>query len=113
MKCKRFFGQEQYVFIPGSDTEPEIRRAPNGAWNGIHGPQYTRVSAVWIFNDLQVSSLAGRRSTLYFNPWAVRHAPESMKCFPFAFPEENMMQQNRGFSFREIFGLHKAWPEKE
>ena len=110
-EMQALFGQAQLAFTPGSDAEPEIQRAPNGAWYGKKGPQYTRVSAAWIFNDLHASSLAARKSTIYFNPWAKRGAPNSLKCFPFASPEENKMNWNDGLSFKEIFELHNGWPE--
>lgn len=110
-EIQALFGQEQYLFTPGSEAESEMQRAPNGAWLGKHGPQYTRVSAVWIFNDLHASSLAVRKNTIYFNPWAALNAPESWKIFPFAFPAESKMVWNDGASFREIFELHEGWPE--
>ncbi|HDM8176263.1 TPA: hypothetical protein P0E27_003498 [Vibrio harveyi] len=110
-EMQAFFGQEQYVFTPGKDADPEMQRAPNGAWYGKQGPQYTRVSAVWIFNDLHASSLATRKSTVYLNPWAVLPAPDSLKCFPFAFPEQDKMEWSEGLSLREIFELHEEWPE--
>lgn len=111
-EMQALFGQEQFVFKLGSDAEPEMRRAPNGAWYGKSGPQYTRVSAAWIFNDLHTSSVAVRNSTLYFNPWAVLPAPESLKRFPFAEPEDDKMEWNEGLSIRDVFELHEGWPEK-
>lgn len=110
-EMQALFGQEQYLFTPGSDAEPKTQRVPNGAWYGRRGPQYTRVSAVWIFNDLHAASLAARKSTVYFNPWAALPAPESLKCFPFAIPEENKMGWSEGLSFREIYDLYEGWPE--
>ncbi|WP_143421365.1 hypothetical protein [Halovibrio salipaludis] len=109
-EMQALFGQEQFVFSAGVDAEPEMRRAQNGAWCGKNGPQYSRVSAAWLFNDLQASSLAARGSTVYFNPWAAMPAPESLKCFPFATPEANKMTWHEGLSLREIFGLHEEWP---
>tara|TARA_B100002003_G_scaffold249052_1_gene284350 strand:+ start:836 stop:2077 length:1242 start_codon:yes stop_codon:yes gene_type:complete len=110
-EMQALFGQEQFVFKPGSDAEPEMRRAPNGAWYGKRGPQYRRVSAAWIFNDLHASSLAVRNSTIYLNPWAALPAPESLKSFPFAELQNDKMYWNEGLSFREIFELHEGWPE--
>lgn len=111
-EMQALFGQEQYVFKSGTDAEPEMRRASNGAWYGKRGPQYTRVSAAWIFNDLHASSLAVRKSTIYFNPWAALPAPDSLKCFPFAKPVNGKMEWHEGLSFREIFEFHEGWPEK-
>lgn len=110
-EMQALYGQEQFVIKPGSDTEPEMRRALNGAWYGKRGPQYTRVSAAWIFNDLHASSLAARQNTIYLNPWAALPAPDSLKLFPIAEPANNKMQWNEGLSIREIFELHEGWPE--
>ncbi|MFA0896997.1 hypothetical protein [Vibrio cholerae] len=110
-EMQALFGQEQFVFKSGTNAEPEMRRAPNGAWYGKKGPQYTRVSAAWIFNDLHASSLAMRKSTIYFNPWATLPAPDSLKCFPFAELVNGKMEWHEGSSFREIFQLHERWPE--
>lgn len=111
-EMQALFGQEQYVLKSGTDAEPEMRRASDGAWYGKRGPQYTRVSAAWIFNDLHASSLAVRKSTIYFNPWAALPAPDSLKCFPFAKPVNGKMEWHEGLSFREIFEFHEGWPEK-
>lgn len=105
-EMQALFGQEKVVFNRG--CAPELKREPNGAWFGKHG---ARVSAAWIFNDLKASSLAVIKNTIYFNPWAVSPAPDSLKCFPFAFLENGKMQWNEGLSFREIFDLNKQWPE--
>ncbi|MCZ4283943.1 MULTISPECIES: hypothetical protein [Gammaproteobacteria] len=109
-ELQALFGQEQYIVKPGSKAEPEMRRAPNGVWLGKSGPIYTRVSAVWIFNDLHASALANRSSTLYFNPWAVHCAPASLKCFPHACVEEDQIKWYEGLSMREAFQLNEGWP---
>ena len=112
-EMQALFGQEKFVFKSGRDAEQETQRVPNGAWYGKGGAQYTRVSAAWIFNDHHVSSLAGRKSTIYFNPWAVLPAPESLKIFPFAEPQNDKMHWHEGLSFRAILELHERWPENE
>lgn len=110
-EMQALFGQEQFVFTVNSDAEPEMQRAPNGAWYGKGGPQYTRVSAAWIFNDLHASSLAARSSTIYLNPWGELAVPESLRCFPSASAKGGKMEWKEGLSFREIFDLYDGWPE--
>jgi hypothetical protein len=110
-EMQALFGEEQFVFQRGSNAEPKMMRAPNGAWYGKNGPQYTRVSAAWLFNDLHASSLAARNNTIYLNPWANHPIPESLKSFPHASPYKNEMQWKEGISLREVFDLPEDWPE--
>lgn len=110
-EMQALYGQEQYVFSPGHHDQGRIQRAPNGAWYGHSGPQYTRVSGAWIFNDLHPSSLAGRNQTIYFNPWATNNLPYSVKSFPHAIPENDKMEWVEGVSFMDTFDLHRGWPE--
>ena len=111
-EMQALYGQEQYVYqVGGVDQEPRMERAPNGAWHGKSGPQYTRVSGAWIFNDLRPSSMAMRRQTIYFNPWAKNPLTNKLCCFPHAIPEGNKMQWHDGISLSEIFDLNERWPE--
>ena len=110
-EMQALFGQEVIVFDRDGDANPQIKREQNGAWYGKGGPQYTRVSAAWIFNDLQASSLAKRRGTVYINPWALLPIPDAMKCFPYAEPRDGKMEWFEGVSFREIFEIDEEWPE--
>lgn len=110
-EMQALFGQEQIVFNPRS-KKSEMKRAPNGVWIGKGGPQCKRVSAVWIFNDLHATSLASRRNTIYFNPWANISIPNSLKIFPHGIVEDEKMNWIEGLSFREVFQLDEDWPEK-
>lgn len=110
-EMQALFGQEQIVYQKGTNSKPKMRRAPNGAWYGKSGPEYTRVSAAWIFNDLHASSLAHRRHTVYYNPWAKLPAPESLKRFPSTQPLSDKIEWNEGLSLRNMFELDKGWPE--
>ena len=110
-EMQALFGQEQIVFNPRS-KKSSMNRATNGAWIGKNGPQCKRVSAVWIFNDLHATSLACRRNTIYFNPWANVSAPNSLKIFPHGLDADRKMNWIEGLSFREVFQLHEGWPEK-
>ena len=111
-EMQALYGQEQYVYKIGNvDSEHRMERAPNGAWYGKGGPQHTRVSGAWIFNDLRPSSMAVRRQTIYFNPWAKHPLTNKLCCFPHAIPEGNKMCWNDGISLSTIFHLNEGWPE--
>jgi hypothetical protein len=85
------FGQEEMVFrLDDREKEPRFRRAPNGAWMSKDGPQYTRVSGVWSFNDIQPASIVGKKNTIYFNPWASMPLPEALKVFPHVVAADNL-----------------------
>jgi hypothetical protein len=110
-EMQALYGQEQFVFeVENPDKEPRMERAPNGVWYNKKGPQYTRVSGVWIFNDLHPSSISVRKQTIYFNPWATHPLPDSLKYFPHAVPENNKMSWLEGVSFSELYGLSERWP---
>lgn len=69
-EMQALYGQEQFMFsVDEPDKEPRLERAPNGVWRGRTGPQATRVSGAWLFNDLTPYTVASRRHTIYFNPW--------------------------------------------
>ena len=113
-EMQALFGQEQFIFQEGnSGGEPIMERAPNGAWYGKKGPQYTRVSGLWIFNDLHPTSLPDRKQTIYYNPWAKHPLPDSLKCFPHAIlnKSKGKMRWEEGISFKELFDLNEGWPE--
>lgn len=111
-EMQALFGQEQFVFSVGQSEEGfRFERAPNGAWYGKSGPQYTRVSGLWIFNDLSAYSIGVRRSTIYFNPWAAFSLPEILKYFPYASVEGEKMEWVEGARLSTLFGLKDGWPE--
>lgn len=110
-EMQALFGEERLVFQRGSNAEPRMERAKNGAWYGEKGPQYKRVSAAWLFNDLHASSLAVRKSTIYLNPWANYQVPESLKIFPHAILNESKMNWVGGLSLRNSLELPEGWPE--
>lgn len=105
------FGDEAFTFSC-DDSEPfELNRLPNGAWIGRTGPRYTRISGVWIFNDLSAYTIARRRSTVYFNPWAKKALPAELKKFPHAEVQNDTLTRLEGVSIRDIFTLPPEWPE--
>ena len=110
-EMQALYGQEQYVFTVGQPgKEPKFQRAPNGAWYGNSGPEYTRVSGLWIFNDLSPYTVAVRRQTVYFNPWASLVLPDILRSFPHASANESKMEWMDGVSLRDVFRLSEGWP---
>jgi len=111
-EMQALYGQEQFIYRPRQFKKgPEFSKAPNGAWYGQKGPQYTRVSGVWIFNDLSPYTVARHRQTIYFNPWANSPLPSFLQKFPHAHVNGERVERKDGISFREIFGLTEEWPE--
>ncbi|MBJ2286006.1 hypothetical protein JFT66_17775 [Pseudomonas sp. MF6755] len=111
-EMQALFGQEQYLIaVQNPEAEPRFDRAPNGAWLGKSGPQARRVSGAWIFNDLTAYTLASRRHTIYFNPWAANSLPEALKLMPHALVKGEEMQWYPGSSLSEVLELPLDWPE--
>lgn len=105
------FGDEALTFS-SDDSEPvELNRMNNGAWIGRNGPRYTRISGVWIFNNLNAYTIARRRSTIYFNPSATRPLPARLKELPHAELQDDNLARLEGISIRDIFTLPPEWPE--
>ena len=110
-EMQALFGQEEYVeYVGRPELGGRMRRAANGAWNGPHGPQARRVSAAWFFNDLTPYTIASRRCTVYFNPWAHIEAPRSLLQFPHALIVENRLVRADGSTFRDLYGVGPEWP---
>lgn len=111
-EMQALYGQEQLVSTVGPpDREPRFERAPNGAWYGKSGPQYTRVSGLWIFNDLSPYTIGVRHQTIYLNPWAKFFLPEFLKALPHASLNEAKMEWTDGVRLANVFELEKGWPE--
>ena len=111
-EMQALYGEEQYVVsINDPKKEPKLRRAPNGAWYGKSGPQATRVSGAWIFNDLTAYTLASRRHTIYYNSWASKPLPDALKSMPHAVVEGEVMRWYAGSSLSDVLGLSVDWPE--
>jgi hypothetical protein len=110
-EMQALYGQEQFLFSRDDlEKEPIFERAPNGAWYGHKGPKGRRVSGVWLFNDLNAYTIASRRHTVYFNPWARHALPEGLKQMPHASATDGLMQWQDGVSFRDVLGLSHNWP---
>ena len=107
------FGQEEYVFNKDSpNSDPEMRRASNGAWHGKGGVQYTRVSGVWLFDSLTPWNIISQKNTLYFNPWAAIQLPKFLEKLNHASANNEKMEWTTGATLRDILGLSEYWLEK-
>ncbi len=105
-EMQALYGQEQLVSSAG---KLRMQRALNGVWRGKNGPQSTRVSGAWLFNDLTAYTAASRNQTVYFNPWAQHPLPEFVKAMPHAVLEGNKVNWEDGLTFREMLGLAEDW----
>lgn len=107
-EMQALFGQEEYVI---NGTTSDLRRAPNGAWYGPNGPQYTRVSGVWIFGGLNPWNIITRKNTLYINPWTKFPLPASIHAMNHAMVTNEKMKWIKGKQLSTILGLSEQWPE--
>lgn len=110
-EVQALYGEEYWGEVIGHPERSGPRRRPNGAWQGPHGPQNRRVSAVWFFNDLTPYTLASRRSMLYVNPWAYAMPPENLQRVPTRRVEGEELIQLPGMDLRTIYELPAGWPE--
>lgn len=110
-EMQALFGQEQFVLSTvDPDAEPRLERAPNGAWIGRGGPQFTRVSGAWIFDNLCTYNIPSRRPTLYLHPWAQYLVPSEMLRFPHAIGNNGQMAWHDGILPGLVFKLPDRWP---
>lgn len=111
------FGKEQLSYYISDDgnplSDPVMTRKPDGAWNGVNGPQYTRVSAVLIASRLSPWNIPRTNICLYHNPWAKKKYESILTQLPQAIPENNQMTWKSGETANEIFKLSPTWPEDE
>lgn len=102
------FGQEEFVLAGG---KTEMRRKPNGAWQDHEGPRYTRISGVWVFNDLKPSNTASRKHAIYVNPDAQCAVPEFLLDIPSHRPADGKLIAHDGLCVRCILDMAASWPE--
>lgn len=111
-ETQALFGEEAYVVSANNpDSEPVMRRNPNGAWWGPKGPQLTRVSGVWIFDSTNCWNVASRHPTIYINPWAAKPLPNSLSRLRNAAGVNGKLKWTEGLPFNELLGLVASWPE--
>lgn len=111
-EVQALYGQEQFVFNAADPSqEPRMGRARNGVWYGNKGPQAVRVSGVWIFDNLSMSTIARRRQSIYFNPWAAHELPRVVTHLPHVLAVDGRLHRHAGLSLREVFDLAEGWPE--
>lgn len=111
-EMQALFGQEQFLLSASNpDAKPIMQRLPNGVWFGIGGPQYTRVSGVWIFGGLDSWNIVSRRNFLYFNPWCQYPLPDDMRKVNHAVSMDGNMKWIKELQLFELLGLPAEWPE--
>lgn len=105
-EMQALFGQEQVAFSSiNSVADPQIGRAPNGAWIGKSGPQYRRISGAWLFENLCVYNVFSRKPTLYLHPWATLPVPVDMLRFSHGIVADNCISWREGISLEQAFDL--------
>lgn len=101
-EIEALFGSEG-IAISENGIRP-IRQA-DGAWHDGCRPRSTRVSAAWLFNDVSYWSLAGRRQTLYINPWASTPLGAALDFLPIARVVDGVLKTFEGLSPGQAYGL--------
>lgn len=106
------FGDVVYTLRVGEQgVEPEPNREENGAWRDRRGPRYTRVSGIWMFNNLSPWRAAHSEGTVYFHPCATQPLPELLRRVNHAcVGDDGNMQWFSGLSLREVLHLPEGWP---
>lgn len=109
-EMEALFGKERFHIYMSNDYPPEVvdqrmTRDPDGVWTSEAGPQNTRVSAVLIIRGLSPWNIAGRKASLFHNPWARRPYTSSLTTLPQAIPVEGRMKFVDGQSFDQILNL--------
>lgn len=97
------FGSEVVAIGPGH--APRLEWRPDGAWHNGWEPRSARVSAVWLFNDLDFYSLPGRRQTLYLNPWALVPLGNPPGWLPQVSVEGERFVRSEGMTPGQVWGL--------
>lgn len=110
-EMQALFGQEQMVFsVTNPSAEPKLERAPDGAWTGKGGPQFTRVSGAWIFDNMCMYNLPSREPTLYLHPWARHPLSAEILRYPHAIGIDGKMTWHQGIKPAAVLGLPETWP---
>lgn len=111
-EMQALFGEEEFfVDAANPGNEPQMNRAANGAWFGSKGPQYRRVSGVWVFNNINLWNIMAQQNTLYLNPWSNFPVPKELKQFNHAYVIGSEMQWVDGVHFSQLLGLPETWKD--
>jgi len=111
-EMQALFGEEEYLFNLGNPTDqPEMRRAANGAWFGLKGAQYTRVSGAWLFGGMNPWNIVSRKNTLYFNPWSQFSVPAELRKINHAIVNREKMEWIEAKKLSSLLQLSDNWPE--
>jgi hypothetical protein len=106
------FGPLQMTIdVNDPDDQGRLRHAPDGVWLSPAGPQYKRLSAVWIFNHLTASEAAKAAPVLFLNPWANLDVPSEILQFAHGRVEDEYLVYHDGTRIPALFGVQEGWPE--
>lgn len=110
-EVQALFGQSQVsIAVNDPEMEPSYTRAPNGAWFGVSGPEFTRVSGAWIFQNLRIFNLPIQNPTLYLHPLARQSVPSDLLRFSHAIATDHELSWTDGLSLGSVFELPPKWP---
>lgn len=107
-EMEALFGSEQFYGVMGQD-EPEMIRAPDGAWVGPAGIQNRRVSGI-LFARVVPWNIATAPWCLYHNPFADRPCAHLDWKIPQGIPAHGKMTWADGHTPGELLGLPPEWP---
>jgi hypothetical protein len=97
------FGSEAVVINPRH--EARLVRQTDGAWHNGREPRSARVSAAWLFNDLDFYRLASARQSLYLNPWASVPLGNPPAWLPQVRVEEGRLMRTEGMTPGQVWGV--------
>jgi hypothetical protein len=97
------FGSEAMAF--DADRNARLVRVPDGAWHDGHERRSARVSAAWLFNDLDFYRLGRARQTLYLNPWALVPLDNPPGWLPQVRVEGKRFVRSEGMTPGQVWGL--------
>lgn len=113
-EVQALFGDEVMVIaLDAPNDEARLDRKRNGAWVGSKGPEFTRVSAAWLFDRLSPYSLAERTGTLYFNPFSTHPASPTLREFAHAYGEDGQLFWVDGPTIGSVLSLSKDWLDQQ
>lgn len=101
------FGKEPF----SGRSDPKLG-VHEGAWFGVSGPRYTRVSAALLATLVLPEIFPKASIRLYHNPWAKRPYKAELTRLPQAVPLDDRMEWQDGKTLDMIFDLPPGWPER-
>ena len=110
-EMEALFGQEQITYFKDYPDPPlKLNRKPDGVWiRGGYRPRYTRLDAVWIFDDIASWNLHDASNCFYVNPYAGdMRLPDVLYRLPHARAYEGEIQRCEGENIRRLLGASEG-----